>query len=279
MPGGRWLAASNEAARMARYEQGLSDPAMARAEGVTGVAILRWRRKRGLGPNVAPPVVLTPDRPRMTDAFKESCHALLRRGVYGDILAAELGIAPATVKGWCKRTDAAWQSPPRPRHPGGKPLSALSGEKRHRAIDLYMQGLPDQRIAAALGLHVQQVSEWRWALFLPINRMRVTAVDREADNAVYAMLRRAVGSRTASDIADDAVADMWLALADGRLTDDRVTSEGKRFAKRAWSNSSTAFGDRSLDDQLGDEEGYTLLDVLADDSASDWLEEMGATRW
>ena len=38
------------------------------------------------------------------------------------------------------------------------------------------------------------------------------------------------------------------------------------------------YGPRSIDEEIG-EDGFRMIDLIADESASSWLEEMGASAW
>lgn len=83
----------------------------------------------------------------------------------------------------------------------------------------------------------------------------------------------------APDIRDEAVSEVWLALQEGRLSVDRVQAESKEFRRKAMREFANPFGPRSVDEELGDEDGFRMIDLLRDDRSSSWLEEMGATVW
>lgn len=97
--------------------------------------------------------------------------------------------------------------------------------------------------------------------------------------SVTARVRKAVGRSLSPDIVEDVVADMIMAVLDGTLPLAQIEAEARRYGNRVLDRFASKFGARSLDQALGDEEGFTLMDCLVDEGSSDWLEEMGATVW
>jgi len=65
----------------------------------------------------------------------------------------------------------------------------------------------------------------------------------------------------------------------GDVSIDNIEKRSKTFGNRVIADYASKWGNRSLDEEIGDSGGFTLLDTIADDSASSWLEEMGATVW
>lgn len=57
---------------------------------------------------------------------------------------------------------------------------------------------------------------------------------------------------------------------------ERVARRYRNSAIAQWANK---YGDRSLDENIGEEGGLRLIDAIADEEPSSWLEEMGATVW
>jgi hypothetical protein len=97
--------------------------------------------------------------------------------------------------------------------------------------------------------------------------------------SVVRRIRKAVGRALAPDVIEDIVADMMVAVLEGSLPLAEIEAEARRYGNRVLERFASKFGPRSLDQEIGDGEGFTLLDTLVDDSSSSWLEEMGATVW
>ncbi|WP_294211346.1 helix-turn-helix domain-containing protein [uncultured Sphingomonas sp.] len=283
------------------YDDGLADGAIAKGIGGTTMQVLRWRRRENLPPNFprfrnacANPalVFVTPD-------LKRRALALFERGIGSRIIAREMKASVQTLDRW--RTEMLRAKPElrrrstagrrTPRHANGTVYSKLRPDRRARAFVLYADGKNDREIADELGIYAQQVWEWRTALFLPpIGKAgrRATAKPKPhptgpaitpMSNPLYAELFSAVGRGLSPDLTDDAVSDMWLAIAEGRLLPCDVRKLAGRFRNKVVATYASRFGPRSLDEEIGDGDGLRMIDMLKDDSSSNWLEEMGATVW
>jgi hypothetical protein len=224
---------------------------------------------------------------------------LMERGISARMIAQEMSAALKSVERW--RTEllrekpelrllrTAQRSPPR--HPSGRRYSKMQPARRARAFVLYADGLDDDQIAKDLGVYRTQIWEWRHALFLPLvpkTRRNHTAKPKPKppgsaispmSNPLYAHIAAAIGRGIAPDLIDDAVSDIWLALAEGRLSPDQISGQARRFRNRVIGDYASKFGPRSLDEEIGNGDGFRMLDLLKDHSSSDWLEEMGATVW
>lgn len=146
---------------------------------------------------------------------------------------------------------------------------------------LYQLGWSDGRIAREEGVTEPSVFVWRRRIGLPANGSPggVPKVIGVSFEAVMARIRRAVGRALPADIADDAVGNLMLAIMDGTLSIDDIEASARKFGNRVLDQFASKYGPRSLDRELSDDEGFTLLDTLADDRSACWLEEMGATVW
>jgi len=280
------------------YDAGYTDPAIAKAVGILNKSVFKWRKKSGLPAN-APPgrssrasptvAIVTPD-------LKRRAMALLERGVGPRTIAREMSASVQSLERWrtamlSERPELRRQASHRkvPRHPGGRMYSKLLPERRARAFVLYADGLCDYEIAKDLGVRKTQIWEWRHALFLPaIGKSRRKHVVKPKQlgqaispmsNPLYAHIVASIGRGMAPDLVDDAVSDMWLALAEGRLSPSQISAEAGKFRNRVIGSYASKFGPRSLDEDIGDGDGFRMLDLLKDHSSSDWLERMGATAW
>jgi len=282
------------------YDAGYTDPAIAKAVGILNKSVFKWRKRSGLPPNVSPGrrasassavAVVTPD-------LKRRATALLERGVGPRTIAREMSASLQSLERWRTamlserpelRRQASHQKAPR--HPSGRMYSKMLPDRRARAFVLYADGLCDYDIAKDLGVRKTQIWEWRHALFLPAVRksMRKHMVKPKPkwlgqaispmSNPLYAHIVASIGRGMAPDLIDDAVSDVWLALAEGRLSAQQISAEAGKFRNRVIGSYASKFGPRSLDEDIGDGDGFRMLDLLKDDRSSDWLERMGATIW
>ncbi len=295
---------SPEQAKLRRelYNAGYTDPAIAKAVGILNKSVFKWRKKLGLPANVPPGrsarsspaiAVVTPD-------LKRRAMALLERGVGPRTIAREMSASVQSLERWrtamlSERPELRRQASHRkvPRHPGGRLYSKMLPERRARAFVLYADGLCDYEIAKDLGVRKTQIWEWRHALFLPAvgrsSRKRMAKSKSKPlgqpispmANPLYAHIVASIGRGIAPDLVDDAVSDVWLALAEGQLSPQQISAEAGKFRNRVIGSYASSFGPRSLDEDIGDGDGdgFRMLDLLKDHSSSDWLEQMGATVW
>jgi transposase-like protein len=293
---------SPERAKLRRelYDAGYTDPAIAKAVGILNKSVFKWRKQAGLPPNVPPGrsarssstvAVVTPD-------LKRRAMALLERGVGPRTIAREMAASIQSLERWrtamlSERPELRRQASHRkvPRHPGGRLYSKLLPDRRARAFVLYADGLCDYEIAKDLGVRKTQIWEWRHALFLPaVGKSRQKHMVKPKpkqlgqaispmSNPLYAHIVNSIGRGMAPDLVDDAVSDVWLALAEGRLSPQQISAEAGKFRNRVIGSYASKFGPRSLDEDIGDGDGFRMLDMLKDHSSSDWLERMGATVW
>ncbi len=287
--------------RQERYDAGDSDPAIAKASGISANSILDWRQRNNLPSNLprcrsrrcaASVAVVTPE-------LKRRAEALLERGIGARTIAREMSASLKSVERWrtamlrerpeLRRTGTAQRRPPH--HPNGRKYSKMQPGRRTRAFVLYADGLDDNEIARDLGVYRTQIWEWRHALFLPaigkswrkhMARPKAKPLGQPISpmsNPLYAHIVASIGRGMAPDLVDDAVSDIWLALAEGRLSPQRISAEAGKFRNRVIKSYASKFGPRSLDEDIGDGDGFRMLDLLKDHSSSGWLEKMGATVW
>lgn len=137
-------------------------------------------------------------------------------------------------------------------------------------MQFYRLGYSDFKLAQILGLTKAGVVTWREASGLPINKRDMTQPRlAEADEDRRLVLYR----RGLSDVA--------IAKEIGSTPN---TISRWRYRRGLTVNEKGAEWDRpvttfvSLDADLG-QGGFNRHGLVADDAASEWLEENGATRW
>ncbi|RSU47538.1 hypothetical protein [Sphingomonas sp. S-NIH.Pt15_0812] len=283
------------------YDQGWLDIQIAEYVGVTGHAIMKWRNVHGL------PTQLNRGHNRKTIGTRlyvmpdgrRRAVALFAREITIGKIAAGLGINRKTLEKW--RTAFLRDHPnsryPRPAPPppswlltkGQAPRQFLASSKVRRAFVLYADGLADTAIATDIGVARQNITAWRISTGLPpVPKVRrstqgTTRVAAKPPitphrDPIYRAIFGAIGRGMADDLRDDAISELWIAMAEGRLDLEAIRKGGRREAWRIAEKLTDSRRNRSIDAEIGDD-GFTLLDVMRDDSAADWLEEMGATVW
>jgi transposase len=283
------------------YDAGNTDSVIAEAVGIRPNSVFTWRQRRGLPPNLPPGRTLRTSEHLafITPDLKRRAIALLKRGVGAPMIAREMSTTVKSVERWyteafpstpyVRQSGATRRSTPR--HPSGRAYSKMRTDRRARAFVLYADGLNDHEIAEDIGVNSGQVWEWRHALFLPpVGKVwrkhrakpkpkRLGQAISPMSNPLYAHIVNSIGRGMASDLVDDAASDIWLALAEGQLPPGQISAQAGKFRNQVIGNYASKFGTRSLDEDIGDGDGFRMLDLLKDHSSSDWLEEMGATVW
>jgi len=199
---------------------------------------------------------------------------------YRDREIAELtGAKPNTITVWRLKEGLPPNSPEGYR-------GRLTPAQTEARLKLYYLGWSDARIAKHEGIHRRNFGHWRESKGLPPN-FAVGVNERWREGKAYygpradpmiANLLQAIGRHVPPEIADDAAQDMQIDLLTGDLAPDQIKTHARRYINRVWENYTSRYKTCSLHEDLGDD-GFTLLNVLRDESASDWLEEMGATVW
>jgi hypothetical protein len=158
---------------------------------------------------------------------------------------------------------------------------ALTPEADAARMLLYQMRYSDRRIAREQKVSWTTIQGWRKRRKLPphgLSRRHWKTADLARDTTLD-RVRRAIGRALPPDIRDDAISDLYLAVLSGTVDLDEVEKQARKFGNRVLNTFASKFGPQSLDQELGDAEGFTLMDTLVDERSSAWLEEMGATVW
>lgn len=202
-------------------------------------------------------------------AESEARMVLYRQGLNDRQMADERGVDPVSIRLWRNVRGLPSNSPK---------LGPVGPEENAIRMLLYQLGWSDGAIGRERHRGQVTILHWRRARHLGPNKGPGGGANLGIDDLVR-RIRRAVGGALPRDIAQDTASDLCLALMDGTLELSAVEKEARRYGNRTLERFASKFGPRSLDAEIGDEEGFTLLDTLRDDSQSSWLEEMGATAW
>jgi hypothetical protein len=73
--------------------------------------------------------------------------------------------------------------------------------------------------------------------------------------------------------------DLLEAVLSGEIPIAQIEASARKFGNRTLDAYASKWGARSLDDDLSDDGGFRMIDLIADERSSSWLEEMGATVW
>jgi hypothetical protein len=158
---------------------------------------------------------------------------------------------------------------------------SLTAEADAARMLLYQMRYSDRRIAREQKVAWTTIQGWRKRRKLPphgLARINWKKSDLTRDTTLD-RVRRAIARTLPADIRDDAISDLYLAVLSGTVDLDEVEKQARKFGNRVLNAFASKFGPRSLDQELGDADGFTLMDTLVDERSSVWLEEMGATVW
>lgn len=197
--------------------------------------------------------------------------ALYEQGLDDGQIAKALGVVKKTIFDW--------------RQLHGLPTrnSVHFSPEQHAARTLlYQMGYSDARIAREQRVGWRRIQAWRKRRDLPAHDFNIGGRWSRSSlkgDTVLDRIKRAIGRALPRDVADDAVSDLYVAVLTGAVALDRIEAEARKFGNRVLNQFASKFGPRSLDEEIGDSDGFTLLDKLRDEGSSDWLEQMGATVW
>ena len=256
--------------RLALYHQGMSDGAIGRIVGIQTGSVTYWRRKLGLPANFSTPIPRSALGVRRGLEDQELRRRLHAAGLSDKEIAARVGVATTSIASWRRRHQLKGEQ--------NKWGHSTPQENAARML-LYQLGWSDSRIAAERKVHTTSIFDWRRTRELPTNFANKRPLHLQTDlGALVGRVKKAVGNTLAADIAEETTAELCLALLEGRLPLDAVEREARKFGNRTLERFASKYGPRSIDEEIG-EDGFTLLDTMADESHSSWLEEMGATVW
>jgi transposase len=212
---------------------------------------------------------------RLTPAATAHRLALHEKGMNDQEIGEAVGVGRSDIREWRRRQGLSVHRSPNAKH---------TPAQRAARMLLYSLGWSDRQIAREQHLCYTTVTQWRTRLGLvpnggPTFRRRSRIKKYNARNCVLTAIKRAVGRALPPDIADDAVADLCLAVLDGTIPIDQIEAEARKFGNRVLSQFASKFGPRSLDEELGDDDGFRMIDLVRDERSASWLEEMGATVW
>ena len=159
---------------------------------------------------------------------------------------------------------------------------AISPDEEARRQLFHSLGWSAHHIARECGVKAPTILDWQKKRRLKPNFTHGVNERRNPRPTIadlVAKCRRSVARWLPRDIAEDAVADLMLDVMTGQLAIDKIGDAAKKYGNRVVAAFANKWGDRSLDMEIGDNDGFTLMDTIADDNASSWLEEMGATVW
>lgn len=91
---------------------------------------------------------------------------------------------------------------------------------------------------------------------------------------MLAVVEAAVPKSIDRMVRDDIVAELHLALLEGRLEPDQIRSAVRSFVSRGLSQWQSAYGPRSLNGAAGPDDDRQLVDLIRDDTSADLIDEI-----
>jgi hypothetical protein len=89
-------------------------------------------------------------------------------------------------------------------------------------------------------------------------------------NDTFDAIAAAVPRHLPSDLRDDAIQNIWVAVCEGRVNRNEIAVRAKEFIRAEYRTNHNAWGARSLDVPLWIDSNTTLLDTLASGSSGLW---------
>lgn len=266
--GGKLLAPELNQPRLDLYNAGLNDTEIGQQLGLTKGTVARWRKTRGLAPNHQHGgAAVTPEQHAQRLALYET-------GLSDVKIAKRMGLGTNAIQYWRQK----FNLPPHVLFS----LVPFSREQRAERRRLHALGYSDSRIAREVGVRHSTVTKWRERRHLPAhyeqNPYRPDTTfqwPKTQDGQLMRRIVAAVGYGLTPDIAAEAVADLALAVVDGSVVD--IEAAAPSFRRKAIGKWASRYGARSLDEELGDSDGFRMIDLIPDHHSKSWLEEMGAT--
>lgn len=265
--------------RMALYRTGCTDGRIARLQGCTQSAVTRWRHAKGLSRNADPnPTISDDDRRRARKlllarmAVHDVAAALkLGKGAVARV-RADIGLDSRLLPFGARSAAAVWRG----FRDGERRYSKLLAARRPIAFRAYADGLIDRQIAEKVGCARGSIWQWRMAYGLPPNYIATPRTSPSTlpppisplSDDLYRLCDAAVSRLLAPHDRQEAISDLICAHLEGRLALDDIGTEARKFENRVIGQYSSRFGDRSLDEEIG-EDGFTLGHTLVDEEAEE----------
>ncbi|WP_395391529.1 hypothetical protein WBP07_12810 [Novosphingobium sp. BL-8A] len=195
---------------------------------------------------------------------------LYDRGLSDGEISRMQGVDPTAVLRWRQKQGLPAN------HSSGRPDNDLVPMRQL----LHAMGWGVKSIARFQGVNASTVVRWRKCRGLGPQDYR-PHFSRRRQAAEFQALQdrvvKAVGCRLPFDIAADAAATLMLDVIEGRVELNQIEQKGRVYGSRALREFANPFTTRSLDAEMPGTDGLREIDRLADDTASAWLERMGAT--
>ena len=138
-----------------------------------------------------------------------------------------------------------------------------------------LKGIPLPKIAADAAVSQNSVRRALRLLSIEDRRIRAAAIRQRDDSAdaslapeaMMAEVQRAVPKRLEPSIRDEVIADLYLAVVEGRLEPADLKDAARVLINRSFSTWANVYGPASLDESLGDDSTATRGDMIADTTA------------
>lgn len=98
-------------------------------------------------------------------------------------------------------------------------------------------------------------------------RKRIASAGKRNASAIMEQVQAAVTRRIDDVVRDDVIAEIYLAVIEGRIEVEQIAAAARSFVSRGLADWQSAYGPRSLDAKLFDDGSRTLSDAIGDDTA------------
>lgn len=205
----------------------------------------------------------------------EEARQLHAQGMSDSDIARHFGVTQSGATRWRQRQGL---------QPNILPMSGPRNdpERRRRIRKMLREGATMEQVVSAIGCNKKTVARYRKEIASD-DRLRGLGVTlKGARNSarrdaaeILAELTAATSRMADATIRDDAIGEMFLAMMEGRLERQDITTEARRYCGRQVKLWQSPWGPASIDEELT-EDGLRLIDLLPCPHAAAWLESAGA---
>lgn len=178
---------------------------------------------------------------------------------------------------WCSTTWESFGFPSRAR-----PLPAAKARSVTKAL---LRGEIAENIAKAIGIGIRRVWEVRRSLSAEQLDQRARAVRRRSDRTAaddtgrwMAMVQKAVPKRIDRAIRDDIVAELHLAVLEGRLEPGQISAAARSFVSAGLKEWDDFNAPKSLHQPVGGDPDNTVGDLIGDTTGATLIDEIEIGR-
>lgn len=195
--------------------------------------------------------------PRFNRIDSAHAQALYEAGESDCSIARLLSVDQSSVTSWRQKRGL----------PTKRPRIRYSDDEKQAARKLLKQGASSNAVMSEIGCSKRTALSLRQSI--PSSNLRKVGLTDKivrqqiaSNNSITTRISQAIGCKLPRDIRDDAIAEMYADLFEGRLSIDQIEARAASYRSRAYGMCGSKYGAISIDAE--DENGLTLADRLAD---------------